>query len=364
VSPIALRLAGGSLALAASLMLSACDGGVPGIGGDGDAAPIDLQVAHANGVVLRTTSARVGREATLVKLRIINGRDREIVLNRRSDASYLLTDSGEKLLLVPSANNANLSVPAGQTIDAALVFAWELPRGANATLILNENGSPDNANSSSPRFQIVLPMKDAARGGAIPEASALSAMRPNAVSTLRPATPGGSALGAGGLTTSTLQTVEALRTELGAVDSDRGTVVSLPGDVTFDFDKATIRADARGRLDTLARLIEAGGEGQITIEGHTDSMGDDAYNKRLSEQRAEAVKAYLVTRGIGADRVRTVGLGEQRPIAPNATTAGTDDEAGRQRNRRVEVILPDAAAEGSSAVKSGSVSTLTPASRP
>lgn len=362
MTPVTLRLTGGCLALAAGLMLSACDGGGLGLGGGGDAAPIDLQVAHASGVVLRTTSARVGREMTLLNVQIMNGRDREIVLNRGNEASYLLTDSGEKLLLVPSASNANLSIPAGQTIDAALVFAGELPRGGDATLILNENGSPDSVNSSSPRFQLVLPMGDASRGGVIPDASALSGMRPNTVSTLRPATSGGSALGAGGLTTSTLQAVEALRTELGAVETDRGTVVSLPGDVTFDFDKATIRADAQGTLDSLAQLIQAGGEGQITIEGHTDSMGDDAYNKRLSEQRAEAVRAYLVTQGVAESRVRTIGLGELRPVAPNATADGADDEAGRQRNRRVEVILPSTASRPQTPAPGGSVSTLTPSS--
>ena len=360
--PIANRLTGGPLALAACLVLAACDGGGLGLGGSGDAAPIDLQVAHANGVVLRTTSARVGREATLVNVRIMNGRDREIVLNRGSEASYLLTDGGEKMLLVPSATNANLSIPAGQTIDAALVFAGELPRGGDATLILNEDGSPDNVNSSSPRIQLVLPMGEASRGGSIPEASALSGMRPNAVSTLRPATSGASGIGAGGLTTSSLRTVEALRTELGAVETARGTVVSLPGDVTFDFDKATIRADAQGTLDSLAQLIQAGGEGQITIEGHTDSMGDDAYNKRLSEQRAEAVRAYLVTKGVAEGRVRTTGLGEQRPVAPNAAADGTDDEAGRQRNRRVEVILPKTAAGPAAPTSGPSVSTLTPSS--
>ena len=70
-------------------------------------------------------------------------------------------------------------------------------------------------------------------------------------------------------------------------------------------------------------------------------MGDDAYNKRLSEQRAAAVKAYLATKGVPEGRVRTIGLGELRPTAPNAQPDGTDDEAGRQRNRRVEVILPN-----------------------
>lgn len=334
----------------AALSLAACDG----LSGGGDGTPIDIQVAHPNGVVLQTLSATVGREAVLVNVRIMNGRDREIELNASRDNSYLLTDSGEKLLLVPAPANEDLAIPAGQTIDVGLVFAGELPRGQKATLVLNATGSTSSTGGYNPKFQIIVPLDEAARGGAIPDTSGMSGMRPNTASSLQPATGGGSTLGAGGQATSNLQTVEALKTELGAVQTDRGTVVSLPGDVTFDFDKATIRDSARGTLDTLAELILAGDDGQITIEGHTDSMGDDDYNKRLSEQRADAVKAYLATKGVPDNRVRTIGLGELRPTAPNARPDGTDDEAGRQRNRRVEVILPNAPRAGEAAGSSAS----------
>jgi len=349
------RGAGWPAVLASALLLSACDGGSAG----GDDAAIDIQAAHANGVVLQIASARTSGDRTLVNVRVMNGRDRDIDLNSSDETSYLLTDSGEKLFLVPSPANDDLSIPAGQTIDVALVFAGKPRRNAPATLVLNERGSADSVSASNPRFQIALPMDRAVRGGSIPEASALSNMRANVASNLRPAAPGGSGLTAGGQATSTLQAVEAMRTELGAVDTERGTVVSLPGDVTFDFDKATVRDGARGTLDRLAQLIQAGGAGQIAIEGHTDSMGDDAYNRRLSQQRAEAVKSYLVARGVAGARVQTTGLGETRPVAPNASPDGSDDEAGRQRNRRVEVILPNsapAAAEGERP------STLTPAS--
>ena len=342
------------LIVLAALSLAACDG----LPGGGDGTPIDIQVAHPNGVVFQTLSATVGREAVLVTVRVINGRDREIELNASRENSYLLTDSGEKLLLVPSPANEDLAIPAGQTIDVALVFAGELPRRQKATLVLNATGSTSSTASYNPKFQIIVPLDEATRGGSIPEISGMSGMRPNTASSLQPATGGGSTLGAAGQATSNLQTVEALKTELGAVQTDRGTVVSLPGDVTFDFDKATIRDSARGTLDTLAELILTGGDGQITIEGHTDSMGDDDYNKRLSEQRAAAVKAYLATKGVPDARVRTIGLGELRPTAPNARPDGTDDEAGRQRNRRVEVILPNAL--GTAEAAGGSASSFNP----
>lgn len=343
---------------AAALALASCDGGSGGAG-----APVNLQIAHPAGVVLQIDSVRVGSEATVVGTRVINGRDRDIELNAGRDNTYLLTDAGEKLPLAAPATNPRLGVPAGRSIDAALVFAGALPRGERATLVINGHGRTDNVYSSSPRFEAVLPLDGAFGARGLPETSALSGMRPNAASRLGPAAASGSSLGAGGLATSNLQVVEALRTELGAVQTDRGSVVSLPSDVTFDFDKATLRQEGRAALDTLARLIEAtGGDGRITIEGHTDSHGDDAYNLDLSRRRAESVKAYLVQQGVAEARLHTVGLGEQRPVAPNARPDGSDDEAGRQRNRRVEVVLPETGpAAAAPAPAPGAASRLAPA---
>ena len=136
--------------------------------------------------------------------------------------------------------------------------------------------------------------------------------------------------------------VEQLRSELGAEQTSRGTVVALPGDVLFDFDKADIRPAARPTLDKVAQLISADKATTVAIEGHTDSKGDDAYNQRLSESRARAVRDYLKdVRGIAADRMSVKGFGEGRPVAQNTTPDGKDNEAGQQENRRVEVVLGD-----------------------
>jgi outer membrane protein OmpA-like peptidoglycan-associated protein len=353
---------GGGLLLAATalvLALAACDRGTTGAGG----TPLEIQLTHPGGVVLQIKSVSVGRDSTLVNAHVLNGRDRDIELNAGSENTYLLTDAGEKLLLAAPTANPKLTVPAGRSIDAALVFSGALPRGDRTTLLINQQSRSDNVYTSSPRFEAVLPLDGARSARDLPETSALSAMRPNPASRLGPATAGASGLGAGALPSSNLQVAEALRTELGAVQTERGSVVSLPSDVTFDFDKATIRQEGRGALDTLARLIQAeGGDSEISIEGHTDSHGDDAYNLRLSQRRAEAVKTYLVQQGVAEDRLRTVGLGEQRPVAPNAGPDGSDDEAGRQRNRRVEVVLPTTAADDRApAAKGDSTSRLAPA---
>jgi outer membrane protein OmpA-like peptidoglycan-associated protein len=116
--------------------------------------------------------------------------------------------------------------------------------------------------------------------------------------------------------------------------------VALPGDVLFDTGKADIRSDARPTLDKLAELVATAPGGRITIEGHTDSDGDAAYNKKLSERRAEAVRRYLKDIGhVRGDLMTIDGLGEDRPIAPNTDADGKRNPAGMQKNRRVEVVI-------------------------
>lgn len=133
---------------------------------------------------------------------------------------------------------------------------------------------------------------------------------------------------------STVQEVRQAMRDLGATETDLEVRVELPADVLFDFDKADIRSDAARALAQLATLIRAYPSGSATLEGHTDSKGDDAYNQRLSERRAESVERWLVERErIDAARLTPRGWGERKPVA------GNEDDAGRQRNRRVEVVI-------------------------
>jgi outer membrane protein OmpA-like peptidoglycan-associated protein len=88
-------------------------------------------------------------------------------------------------------------------------------------------------------------------------------------------------------------------------------------------------------MDRLAQFMRDYGERQVKVEGHTDSRGDETYNIGLSERRARAVRDALVERGIDAQRIRTIGLGEGYPVASN------DTQAGMQQNRRVEIVISD-----------------------
>lgn len=103
--------------------------------------------------------------------------------------------------------------------------------------------------------------------------------------------------------------------------------------VNFDFDKASIRPDAARTLDEAAATLKESGEPAVLVIGHTDSVGSDAYNQKLSEKRATSVKGYLVRKGLRASQLTTRGAGESQPVAPNETADG------RAQNRRVELIV-------------------------
>ena len=130
-----------------------------------------------------------------------------------------------------------------------------------------------------------------------------------------------------------------MREALGRVaetrESVRGLIVNI-SDSFFDSDSSTLRPEGRERLRKIASTILATpGTWALSVEGHTDSVGNDSYNQTFSERRAETVRSYLVASGVSSDTVTAKGFGVSRPIAPN------DTNENRQRNRRVEIIIED-----------------------
>jgi outer membrane protein OmpA-like peptidoglycan-associated protein len=128
---------------------------------------------------------------------------------------------------------------------------------------------------------------------------------------------------------------EQMKEEIGKLnvkETDRGLVLTL-GDVLFEFDKAELMPGAVRTVDKVVAFLEQYKTRDILIEGHTDSIGTAAYNQELSQRRAEALRDALIKRGIASNRIVAKGYGESYPVASNET------EAGRQQNRRVEIVI-------------------------
>ena len=123
----------------------------------------------------------------------------------------------------------------------------------------------------------------------------------------------------------------AARPAAPAAPAVAATKVTYASDAFFDFNKSALKAEGRAKLDDLVGKIKGISLEVIIAVGHTDSVGSDAYNQKLSVKRAESVKAYLVTKGIEKNRVYTEGKGEKQPVADNKTAEG------RAKNRRVEI---------------------------
>jgi outer membrane protein OmpA-like peptidoglycan-associated protein len=119
------------------------------------------------------------------------------------------------------------------------------------------------------------------------------------------------------------------------------TIIDLSADILFEFNRSTINPNAVPTLIRLARAIRQSGGDQVLLNGFTDSIGSDEYNLELSKRRAATVKEWLVGKGgIDPSRLRTEGYGKDRPVAPNTKPDGSDNPAGRHKNRRVEIRIP------------------------
>ena len=130
--------------------------------------------------------------------------------------------------------------------------------------------------------------------------------------------------------------LEAQLRDLNARKTERGMVVTI-GDVLFDTGRSELKAGGQHNIEKLSGFLKAYPQRKAMIEGYTDSVGSDSLNQALSTRRADAVRSALVNLGVGGERLTTQGFGELRPVA------GNDTAGGRQQNRRVEVLLSDAA---------------------
>jgi outer membrane protein OmpA-like peptidoglycan-associated protein len=138
-----------------------------------------------------------------------------------------------------------------------------------------------------------------------------------------------------------VSTLSADRSGLETRVTDLGTIVALAADTLFEFDRADLTKAAEANLGKVAELIRGAPPGPIVITGHTDGKGEEAYNLRLSQARAQAVTDWMKQQvGVRQRSFTVVGKGESEPIAANSRPGGSDDPDGRARNRRVELLIP------------------------
>lgn len=134
--------------------------------------------------------------------------------------------------------------------------------------------------------------------------------------------------------------IQSVLQDLGAKVVGQELRIDLAADVLFDFDKYTLLPKASDTLRRVGQVAASYPGSPILIEGHTDGKGTHPYNMKLSENRANSVKTWLVQNAsVAGSRISTRGWGETKPIAPNTKPDGSDDPEGRQKNRRVEIVL-------------------------
>lgn len=190
-----------------------------------------------------------------------------------------------------------------------------------------QDPAADVAGQASPRASSAN-VPTAEPGAAPPDASAPSAASP---------------LGGGSALTGRVEALEGRITGFTFRQTATQTIVELAADVLFAFNSAELTPQADAALRRTAELAARSGAGRIQVVGHTDALGDDAYNRALSLRRAEAVARWLsVSGGVSSDRLHTEGRGEDEPVAPNTRPDGQDAPEGRARNRRVVVVMPRA----------------------
>lgn len=285
---------------------------------------IQTTVPRRDGLTVRATQLEAARDGIYVTLVATNARDVPAELLAEPGLGTMYDDRLVQLTVSPPQDNPSLTVGPQEELTVRLGFLGRVAEGADTVSVyLNHDGQEpiseyDQDGDRTPplRFpNLRLPQ----------ETTTVEVEDPPETSRVT--------IDTGDLTSSAeARALEVVSTFEGRAIDD-GTLLTVPEEVLFDFDEATLRDDAIPVLEELLVAVEYFDDAPVRITGHTDDRGEEAYNQDLSERRAEAVRAWFVDAGTEASRLTADGEGESSPVAANDTAAG------RQANRRVELVL-------------------------
>lgn len=292
-------------------------------------ADTDQTVNHPNGSQVRLVGFEFADNGISASVEVINNHDSAIGLDKVGD-TYVEDDLGNRYPVLPPDDNLELTIAQGEGLQGSLVFSGRInPAATTLRLMVQEGGgaSDDNRFTDSPTFVFEpVPLTRVAGAPADRTAPLVFGLRTEVT--------------VGSLERSEVEKVQLILSEFDAVETPEGVLLVLPQDVLFDFDRDDLRPDAAVVLAKVAEVLEFYGDAPALIVGHTDAIGSDAYNQDLSERRAQTVFDRLIAEhGIDASRLDWEGRGESEPVADNENPDGSDNPAGRQLNRRVEVLI-------------------------
>jgi outer membrane protein OmpA-like peptidoglycan-associated protein len=283
--------------------------------GPGKVFTATMAKSNPDGVVATLVSARRADQALSVRLRLAPEKGATIKLGSYFEYKhvFVLDPAGKRLYPMVKDTAGNWQ---GQPAPNANIGGFLANWTGTTLMTLNFPAPPDTVKTVDLILPYFLPFEAVAIEGV-----------------------GGAAAGGVAAAGESLGLEGAIK-DLGAKVTDTEIRIDLAADVLFDFDKADLKKEAEPSVRKVATVLKAHPQARVAIEGHTDGKGTDAYNQTLSEQRAAAIKQWLVTNAqVSGASITTRGWGKTKPVSHNTKPDGSDDPEGRAKNRRVEIIV-------------------------
>lgn len=282
---------------------------------------------HPTGVAVTLGSVSFDRSGLEMSVIIANDRADSVAL--AGSRTFATDDVGSVYPLVPLADNPQLVVEAGTTVEATLGFSGRVDDEATeVSVVFNVDGSQTDENTRQPSF--AFGPYQLVRGKEPVEPITAEVFPVGDRTRLSPAE----------LVVSQVDRITETLREFDATEVDGGFRLTLPDSILFDFGSSQLREDSTATLSLIAEVLDFYSDAEVVVVGHTDSIGSEEANQSLSEERAQSVVDVLVSEhGIPEGRLAAEGRGESEPVAENVNPDGSDNPEGRQLNRRVEIVV-------------------------